>query len=245
MLGSPTVAEAVALSGVDYVGIDCQHGLVGLDGMVSMLMALARTPAAAVVRTPPGDHFWIGKALDAGAEAVVVPMVNTEADAAAAAAACRYPPTGNRSNGRPRAGALTATDPAVMNAEVVCLVMIETLEAVANLDAIVSVPGVDGVYIGPSDLALSMGLPPSLDVTQPERRAVVEQIRDACLAQGKIPAIHTSGGEGARSWAEAGFRMMSLASEGALLGATYRQHLATARSGPASPAPAAGSTPGY
>ncbi len=230
MLGSPTVAETIALSGVDYLGIDCQHGLVGLDGMVSMLLAIARTPAAAVVRVPPSDPFWIGRALDAGAEAVVVPMVNTEADALEAAAACRYPPAGNRSNGRPRSGALTSTDPATMSAEVVCLVMIETLEAVANLDAILAVPGVDGVYIGPSDLALSMGLPPSLDVGEPERRTVIEAIRDACVAAGKYPAIHTSGGEGARAWSQAGFRMLSLAADQAIIGAAYRQHLATARS---------------
>jgi 4-hydroxy-2-oxoheptanedioate aldolase len=227
---NPLAAEILAAEGFDYVGIDCQHGLIGDADLPSMLMALGHHHATPVVRVPRNDPAWIGKALDAGAEAVIVPMVNSAADAERAVRACRYPPLGDRSFGPVRAGLfLNQAPPADVNHEVLCLVMIETVEALQRADEICSVPGVDGVYVGPADLALSMGYPPALSDVSPAHDAAVDALRQACAAHSIVAAIHTASGAAAHAALAAGFQMATVSSDIAILRAAARTHLAAAR----------------
>lgn len=219
MMPGTVHVEALALAGFDYLCIDCQHGLIGYDQMVAMLQAMARTDTAPVVRVPANDWSWIGKALDAGAEAVIVPMVNSRSEAEQAGAACRYPPHGLRSYGPTRR---PAADP-------VCLVMIETAQAVEAADEICGAEGVDGVYVGPSDLAVSLGYPPSLNVEAPDHAAALERVRQSCETAGIVPGIHAGSGAQARARAEAGFRMVTAATDMAVLGAGARRELKAAR----------------
>ncbi len=155
-MGSSFGAELLGSSGFDYVCVDLQHGLSDFELGWQLVQALRGTGASPIVRVPFNHTPWPGKAFDAGAEAVVVPMVNSRADAEAAVAACRYAPEGVRSFGPVRSGLLLGDDPVAVNRSVLCLVMIESVHAVEAADAICSTPGVDGIYIGPADLSVSM-----------------------------------------------------------------------------------------
>src|ERR671921_2446789 len=160
-------AELVAGAGADYVCVDQQHGVVNYASMVPMLQAIGAAGAAPITRVLSNDPFLIMKALDAGAWGVIVPLVNNAEEAARAAAACRYPPGGMRSYGPVRAaGVIGSRDPEKLGGEVLCLVMVETRGALERVEEITGTPGVDGAYIGPSDLALSLGLSPTLEVTE-------------------------------------------------------------------------------
>jgi 4-hydroxy-2-oxoheptanedioate aldolase len=212
------------------VCIDGQHGLIGYDVMWPMLQALRGTGATPLVRVPFNDTSAICKALDAGAEAVIVPMVNSAEEARQAAAACRYPPDGVRSYGPVRAGLLLGNDPVTVNREILCLVMIETVRAVEAADAICATAGVDGVYVGPADLAVSMSGTLGA-IGSREHADAIDTIRNACARHGIIAGIHTSGGAEARRHASAGFAMCTLTTDAALLRARVREELAAARDG--------------
>ncbi|MGB8862035.1 MAG: aldolase/citrate lyase family protein, partial [Ilumatobacteraceae bacterium] len=145
-LREPLLSEAASKAGYDYVCIDLQHGLVGFEDLTAHLQAVALGSAAPIVRVPWNEPWMIGRALDAGALGVIIPMVNTADEAARAVAACRYAPQGERSIGP--IGAMTR-HPSYFrhaNSAVMCIVMIETAQAVANIDEILSVPGIDAVY---------------------------------------------------------------------------------------------------
>ena len=161
-IASSYVVEVLGSCGFDWICIDLQHGFAGLESLLPMVQAAAITQTPALVRVPRLDAGMIGRALDAGAAGVIVPMVNSAAEARAAVAACRYPPDGVRSWGPAR---LMLADPEYSaqraNAQVHCLVMVETLDAVRNLSEIAPVAGVTAVFVGPSDLAVDMGLHPA------------------------------------------------------------------------------------
>src|SRR5918992_583159 len=158
-------AEILARAGVDYVCVDQQHGVIDYDSMVPMFQAIRAEGPAPITRVLSNDPFLIMKALDAGAWGVIVPLVNNAEDAARPVAPCRYPPRGMRSYGPVRAARVIGSrDPEELGGEVLFLVMVVTREALQRRDEITSTPGLDGVYIGPSDLALSLGLPPTLEV---------------------------------------------------------------------------------
>lgn len=229
MLSSPAGAEMVAAMGFDYVGIDCQHGLLDYADMRDILLMLRGFETTPVVRVPSGEASVIGRALDAGAEAIVVPMVNNRADAERAAAASRLPPDGIRSYGPGRAHQPFGRDPAEINREVLCFAMIETREALSNADDICSTPGVDGIYIGPSDLALSLGFPPMGTDYPPEHVEAVQTILDACRRHEVVPAIHAYGGANARMRADQGFKMVTVTADAAILGLGAVTELGIAR----------------
>ncbi len=215
-MGSPFAAELMGCSGLDYVCVDLQHGLTDFELGWTMVQALRGTDATPVVRVPYNHTPWPGKALDAGAEVIIVPMVNSRADAEVAAAACRYAPEGVRSFGPVRAGMLLGDDPVAVNRAISCFVMIESVRAVEAADDICSVPGVDGVYIGPADLAVSMS--GSLAAMgSKEHGDAIETVRLACERHGIVPGIHTGGGAPARAYADQGFKMCTLATDAALL----------------------------
>ena len=155
---SQLVAEAVAVNDFDYVVIDCQHGFIGFDDTVRLLAALGVGEVTPIVRVPELSTANISRVLDAGAMGVIIPMVNTPEQAAAAASYTRFPPVGERSVGAGRALIVEGPDYyRRANEELTCIPMIETMEAIDNLDSILSVPGVDVAYVGPSDLATAMG----------------------------------------------------------------------------------------
>lgn len=212
VLGDPQIAEEFGYAGFDYIYIDQQHGLTSPDVLVSMLRAIAGTTTTPLVRVACNDPALIGHALDAGAEGVIVPMVEDAEQAAAAVRACRYQPAGSRSWGPLRAAYGLGADPVAVNGEVLCLVMIESRRGLDHLEQIVATPGVDGVYIGPADLAVSLGGSPvslrQLDEAD-ELLAVIRRIRDACSVAGRVAAI--SGDASAPT--STGFRMLTVGSD--------------------------------
>jgi 4-hydroxy-2-oxoheptanedioate aldolase len=157
-LAEPTVVEIVAQSGFDWVIVDWQHGQFGAGDLATMINVAASAGATPLVRVPLNEPWMLQKALDMGAYGVVVPLVNTVGDARRAAAATRYPPHGVRSFGPVRASAAIGWEPDRVNAEVVCIVQIETREALENVEALAATPGVDALFVGPADLAVSLGL---------------------------------------------------------------------------------------
>lgn len=211
-------AELMGRCGFDWVCIDTQHGLIGYDRLTGMIQGLAITGTPVVVRVPWNQPDHIMKALDAGAQGVIVPMVNSADDARRAVEAVRYPPEGTRSWGPIRAALdVPGYAPDIANARTVVVPMIETRDGVANMDEILATPGVDAAYIGPSDLALAHGMTPTLNATDPEHVRLIESILDACRRHDVIPGIHTDGIDNTMRWRKMGFRMMTLGSDAVLM----------------------------
>ena len=177
-------AEVISKLGFDWVCIDMQHGLIDYTDVRDMLPAISNSDATPIVRVPWNEPYEIMKVLDAGAYGVIVPMVNNREEAELAVRACRYPPLGNRSFGPIRAALYAGRGYAVeANDQIACIAMIETAEGIANADEIMSTPGLNGVYIGPADLALSMGLPAMGDQPQPEHLEMVKSLLAKCKAR--------------------------------------------------------------
>ncbi len=224
-------AEVMANLGFDWLCVDLQHGLIDYADLTHMLPAISTTDATPIVRVPWNEPYEIMKALDAGAMGVIVPMVNNAEEARAAVAACRYPPDGYRSFGPIRAalygGAGYASE---ANGEIACIVMIETADGLANAAEIAATPGVDGVYIGPSDLALALGLRPVGDFGEARHIAAVAAIQTACRNAGTAIGIHTSSVEATRTYLEAGFNFVTLGSDGGFLSRAASEDLRAIRS---------------
>ncbi len=168
-------AEIMAHQGFDSLTVDMQHGVVDYQAAVSMLQAISTTDTVPLVRVPWNEPGVLQKVLDAGAYGVICPMINSRVEAEAFVSACRYPPLGSRSFGPIRALLYGGADyPARANDEVLTLAMIETKEAMAALDSILEVEGLDGIYVGPADLSNSLGCTPKFDQ---EEQPVVDAIR--------------------------------------------------------------------
>lgn len=229
-LASPVAAEICSWEDPDYICVDIQHGAGYLDSLVPMLTAIGHGRACPVVRMLSNDTAEIGKALDAGAEAVIVPMVNSRAEAERAVAACRYAPEGVRSHGAFRGVAFLNESPhAVVNREVVCLAMVETAQALEHLDEICATPGLDGVYIGPSDLAVSMGGSPGFEPPPPGHAEAVERVRATARRHGLLAGMHCYDPLMARGYAEQGFDLVTVSGDAVLLRKALHEHLAVAR----------------
>jgi 4-hydroxy-2-oxoheptanedioate aldolase len=211
-------AEIVGRAGFDWVCIDTQHGLIGYDSMLLMLQALSAAGSPTIVRVQWNEPASIMKALDAGAEGVIVPMVNTVEEAKAAVGACRYSPHGYRSLGPIRPRMLNPAYTVESGQDVVCAVMCETLEGIANLEQILEVPGIDAVFVGPNDLATSMGIRGSSYAGQnPEHHAAMEKIVATCAAKEIIAGIMCGTPEVAEHWRRAGYRMLAIDSDASML----------------------------
>lgn len=186
---SPLAAELMGVLGYDLVAIDLQHSAVELAHLPGLLQAVAATPALPVVRVS-GNHFAeINKVLDLGAQVVVCPLVNSVDDARRFADAVRYPPVGSRSWGPLRAALREPAYFARSGETVTALAMIETRAGLAALDDILAVPGLDGVFVGPNDLAIALGLPPGAADTEPALHAALTRIADAARHAGRLAAI--------------------------------------------------------
>lgn len=208
---------------------DLQHGLIDYRDVVPGLQAIQRSDAIPIARAPWNEPGVIGKLLDAGTMGVIVPMVNTGAQAKQAVASCRYAPAGSRSYGPARAAAALGPDYYNnANNEVACIPMVETVEALSNLEDIVSTPGVDAIYIGPADLSISLGLPPGQDHDAPVFTEALAAIVSACVKHGVTPGIHSNESLASKRL-EQGFKMVTITSDLIALGNGIRRSLAIAK----------------
>ena len=225
----PTVIgpEEFARAGYDYVGFDIQHGYLDDADVALLLHRLEHVPIATAVRLPSADPAPIGRVLDAGADAVIVAMVESAEQAAAAVAATRYAPAGVRSFGPLRAS--LGLDPAAHEARASVFAMIETAKGLSALDDICAVPALTGVYVGPADLAISLGHDPVAALAIPAVLDEVARIQAAASDAGLVAAIHANAGKPGKAMAELGFRMITLASESQALRRGAAEHLGEAQ----------------
>lgn len=206
---SQATCETLGRSGIDWVLIDQQHGAANDGSLHGLIQAVELGGSTPIVRVGWTDPRLIMRALDLGAAGVVVPMVSTPEQAAIAAQATHYPPHGNRSFGPMR----HFHNPNAGKAPVSCIVMVETAEAMENLDAIVSTPGVDVVLVGPADLGLSLGLGLDLTGMNPELLAAEDRIIAACERHGVIPGGVAASPENAEVLLEHGMRFLTIGSD--------------------------------
>ncbi len=227
---SAFTTEIMAHVGFDWLCVDQQHGANESSAMVPMLQAISTTDTVPFVRVRWNEPSQIMRALDAGAYGVVVPLVNNREEAERAVWACRYPPDGGRSSGAFRAGLYGGANYSLeANDNIACIVMIETAEALDNLDEILAVPGVDAAYMGPSDLAYALGMQPTGDNSDPRHIETVETIYDACRRHGVAPGAHTGSLAFTQRWLQHGFQMVTLGSDMGFMRAAAQSDLAAAR----------------
>jgi 4-hydroxy-2-oxoheptanedioate aldolase len=224
-------AEVMAQCGWDSVTVDMQHGVQDYQSMVQCFQAMDGHPVTPLVRVPWNEPGIIGKVLDGGAWGVICPMVNTAAESRALASFSLYPPKGKRSNGPIRAAAYGEASPyqSIANDEVLVIPMIETQEAIDNIDAILDVPGISGIYIGPSDLGLSLGLKPMLDREEPEIFKIYEKLVAATAKRGQFAGIHNATGSYAARMIGMGFRLVTIANDSGLMARAAREQIAITR----------------
>jgi 4-hydroxy-2-oxoheptanedioate aldolase len=207
-LASPIAAEFLSSCGADFLSIDTQHGSWGGDSAIRGLAAVCGGPAVPMARVTYNRFDLIGRLLDAGSMGIVIPMVDTREEAQAAAAACRFPPDGERSYGTGRCLIYGDDYPEWINEQVFVAVQIESVQAVENAEAILSVPGVDGCMVGPADLALSMGFPPKEAPNRDEHARALERVLQVCRDTGKIPGIDTGNIDAAIRQGQRGYRFL-------------------------------------
>ncbi len=217
-------AETMAHQGWDSLTVDLQHGLIDYQAAVTMLQAISTTETVPMARVPWLEPGIIMKMLDAGCYGIICPMVNTRADAESLVEACRYAPRGRRSFGPSRAVLYAGADYLEhANDTVLVIAMIETKQALDNLDDIMSTPGLDGIYIGPSDLSLSLGCAPTLDPTEPRVTKAIEAVLAAAQKHGVVPCIHCGSTARGKQMIELGFRLVTILGDARLLAAAAKQ----------------------
>ena len=226
-------AETMAHQGWDSITIDMQHGMVDYQSAVAMLQAISTTGTMPLCRVPWLDPGIIMKMLDAGSYGIVCPMVNTADDAQRFVTACRYPPRGQRSFGPIRASLYGGGDYAqCANDEIIPFAMIETAEALDNLDDILSVEGVDAIYIGPADLSNALGCTPRLDQDEKPVVEAIDYIVRKALEKGVTPGIHNLTPEYALKMIDKGFRFVTISSDARLMAAAAAAAVGKMRAGP-------------
>lgn len=215
---APTpVSAGILARGLDYVVVDLQHGTAtehDLPALTTAIRQAEATPLGRVRHAHPAD---IGRALDLGCEGVIVPNVESAEQAAAVAGACRYPPDGYRS-----AGGVMASQPVPL-----CIVMVESRQAMAELPATLRLPGVDGIYVGPRDLSYSLGCP--LDPHDPVLRPAFEKIWADCATAGKPVGVHATDGATGRLYRENGCRFVTVVADTLAISRTVVSELAAAQ----------------
>ncbi|HLQ19289.1 MAG TPA: aldolase/citrate lyase family protein [Tabrizicola sp.] len=227
---SPVTAEIVGRAGFDTVTVDLQHGLIDYQMALTMCQVLQGLPAPVMVRLPWNEPGIIMKCLDAGFSGLICPMINTAADARRLVEASRYAPLGGRSFGPTRANLVYGpTYARTANEKILLFAMIETREALSNLDAILAVEGIDGVYVGPSDLGLSLGYEPTLEPTASEVIEAIAQIAARTRAIGRIAGVHTGSPGMLRSMLNQGFHFASLLTDVRLFSNALASSLALAK----------------
>jgi 4-hydroxy-2-oxoheptanedioate aldolase len=216
LIASPLSVRLLAAAGLDYVVIDLQHGEAveaDLPAMTSAIRLAGATPVARVRYAHTAD---IGRALDLGCEGIIVPNVESAAQARQVASAVRYPPAGHRSAG----GVLAVAEP-------FCLVMAESADAVADLDATLAVDGVDGLYVGPGDLSLSLGCEPDPD--DPVLNQALQRVWASCAALGKPVGVHATDGTTAGRYRDAGCTLITTVADAVAISRDTAAQLGRAR----------------
>jgi 2-keto-3-deoxy-L-rhamnonate aldolase RhmA len=226
-MGHPSIAEILASAGYEWVVIETEHTAIDNSEVLRLLMAIEGAGAVPLVRLAWNDPIQCKAVLDSGAAGVIVPMINTRADAELAVRSAKYPPLGFRGVGLARAqgyGQRFADYVARANDDTLLIVQIEHHEAVANIEAIVDVPGIDGTFIGPYDLSMSMGLPGQLD--HPDVIAARDRVLAATLARGLVAGIHLVHPDRAaadiQTFVDAGYRFIALGTDILFLGDSAR-----------------------
>lgn len=212
-LCSPVAAEYMAHMPWDWLVVDTEHSPIGFEATLHCFQAICTTDVIPMARVAWNDPQLIKRLLDAGAMGLVIPMVNSAEEAQRAVAAMKYPPEGTRSLGGGRATVYGDDYMTAANDQMLCVVQIEHIDAVRRAEEILSVKGVDACFIGPNDLAGSMGLKPDMLVRDPRHEAAVQQVLAAAKKVGKPAGIHVATAEHANMRLEQGFRFIALASE--------------------------------
>ena len=229
----PMVTESMMRDGFDTAVIDMQHGMHTTQSVIQAIGGAAAAGKAVFVRPPVGDFAFASRALDAGAVGIVAPMVNTVEDARRLAAFCKYPPVGERSWGPYRATGLTSLAMGdylkQANDITLALAMVETREALDALDDILSVPGIDGVFVGPSDLSIALSNGGHVDQFHADVDAALTHVAARCKAHGKIASCFAMTGQRAAEMIARGFQMSSVATDQVLLRNAVKTELAVAR----------------
>ncbi len=207
-------AEVMAHQGWDSLTIDLQHGPIDYQLALSMLQAIYTTSTTPLARIPWNEPGIIMKMLDAGCYGLICPMINNRAETEAFVGACRYPPQGYRSYGPNRVALYAGPDYVQQaNKTVITIAMIETAQALKNLDDILSVPGLDAIYVGPADLSQGLGGPPGVDFTEARMVAAIDKIVTAARQHGVVAGIHTGSSEYALQMVEKGFQFVTVLSD--------------------------------
>ncbi len=212
-IGHTAVAEILACAGFDWVCVDLEHGAIGLETMAGIFRTLDAYECVPVARVPKNDPIWIRRSLDAGARGLIIPMVNTAEEAGAAIREAKYPPRGLRGFGYSRAnmhGAEFDAYIAEANDEIAMIMQIEHKDAIDNLDVILEVDGVDGLFVGPLDLSASMGITGHLD--HPDMTGALQEYRDACDAHKVAAGMHIvePDDESIRKATDEGYNLLAL-----------------------------------
>ncbi len=218
----PLVAETLARDGFPAVTIESQHGLWDVGGILAGIAAVRQGGAAPIVRVPLGDFAMVSRALDFGAEGIIAPMINTVADARAFAAAAKFPPVGERSWGPHRAMTLGGVSEMTSylreaNHYVVALAMIETRTALQNFEAIISTPGIDGFFLGPSDLSIALSEGKNIDPLSKEVDSHLDVMIAASQKAKKIPGAYCHSAQRAAELAKRGVKFLAVSSDLAML----------------------------
>jgi len=225
-------AEVMAHQGWDTLTIDMQHGVIDYAQMVGMLQAISTAATVPIVRVPWLEPGIVMKTLDAGAYGVICPMVNTREDAQRLVSYTHYAPQGARSFGPVRAALYGGADYATQaNQTLVAFAMIETAQALDNLDAILSVEGLDAIYIGPSDLSLALGCKPVFDDVDPKVAQAIDHIVERARAHGVQAGVHNGRPDVALARIARGFRFVTVSSDARILAAGAQDLLQAMRQG--------------
>jgi len=230
----PIVAETLGRDGYPAVTLDSQHGLWDLNAILTTIAAVRQGGAAPIVRVPVGDFATVSRMLDFGAEGIIAPMINTVEDARALSGAAKFPPVGERSWGPHRAITLAgiAEQTAYLREasdNIVTLAMIETRTALKNLEAIVGTPGVDGLFLGPSDLSIALSDGKLVDPMSSDVDREIDRIVATAQKAKKIPGAYCHTAERAAQLAKRGFKFLAVMSDLAFLRAGAAAALKTAR----------------
>jgi len=218
----PLVAETLARDGFPAVTIESQHGLWDVAGILAGIAAVRQGGAAPLVRVPWGDFALVSRVLDFGAEGIIAPMINTPADARAFAAAAKFPPIGERSWGPHRATSLAGlSDQSIYlreaNDHIVTLAMIETRTALQNFDAIMNTPGIDGFFLGPSDLSIALSDGKTIDPLSKDVDRELERMIAGAQRAKKITGAYCHSAERAAALAKRGVKFVAVSSDLAML----------------------------
>jgi len=227
----PYVVETMANAGFDALVLDMQHGMgIGVDRAAICLQIISSTETVPIVRVPWNDRVHIQYVLDAGAYGVIVPLVNSYQEAVKAGGACRYAPQGYRSVGPNRARFYAGPDYIqYANDEIICLVMIEHIDTVPLVDEIAKAPGIDGFYIGPSDLAMTMGLSLAIGPREPRHIEACRQVLKAAREHGLVAGIHCNTPQEAMQQFAQGFRFCPIGTDIGFVSLGARAALKTVR----------------